>query len=425
MNVIIMFASFLVFLFGGIPIAFCLGLSSLLYVWLANIPLMVVVQRMYGGLNSFTLLCIPGFILAGSLMNAGGLSDRIIKFCNSIIGHIRGGLAQANIIASMIFAGISGTALADAASLGAILIPAMEKEGYDTDFSCAITASSSCIGPIIPPSMPMIIAGTLTGLSVGKMFIAGVLPGVMLGGGQMLLTWYLSNKRNYPKSTRSTWAECFREFRFAFWAIGMTVLILYGIIGGVFSPTEASIVACLYAVLVGTFIYRGLNSRNIVKIILESAITTASIMVLVGFANCFAWIMMSERVPKMVADLMLGFTSNKYIILILINILLLFVGTFMETIAALLTLFPTLLAVTNQVGIDPIQFSVVAVLNLVIGLTTPPVGVCMFVTCQIGRISVSQFVKANMPYLVLNMSVLMLITFFPFFTTWLPSFVTS
>ncbi len=424
MIVTVMFFAFLVLLFAGVPIAFCLGLSCLLYAQLAGIPLMVLVQRMYGGLNSFTLLCVPGFILAGDLMNAGGLSDRIIKFCNSFIGNVRGGLAQANIIASMIFAGISGTALADAASLGSILIPAMEKEGYDVDFSCAITASSSCVGPIIPPSMPMIIAGTLTGLSVGKMFVAGILPGLLMGGGQMALTYYLSVKRNYPKGNKSTWKERMFEFRYAFWAIMMTVIILYGIIGGVFSPTEASIVACLYAFLVGSFVYRGLTVRNLPKILINAAITTTSIMVLVGFANCFAWIMMSERVPKMVADLMFSISTNKYVILLLINVLLLFVGTFMETIAALLTLFPTLLAVTNQVGIDPIQFGVVAVLNLVIGLTTPPVGVCMFVTCSIGKISVSRFVKANMPYLVLNIAVLVLVSYVPFLTTYLPSLMT-
>ncbi len=421
MIVSLMFFLFLILLFGGVPIAFCLGLSSLFYIWMTDIPLMLLVQRMYGGLNSFTLLCVPGFILAGDLMNAGGLSDRIIRFCNSFIGHYRGGLAQADIIASMIFAGISGTALADAASLGAILIPAMEKEGYDVDFSCAITASSSCIGPIIPPSMPMIIAGTLTGLSVGKMFVAGIIPGVLLGGGQMIMTYIIAKQRNYPKGERATWKERWYEFRFAFWAILMTVIILYGIIGGVFSPTEASIVACLYAFLVGSFVYRGLSTRNIGRILINAAITTTSIMVLVGFANCFAWIMMSERVPKMVADLMFSITTNKYLILLFINILLLFVGTFMETIAALLTLFPTLLAVTNQVGIDPIQFGVVAVLNLVIGLTTPPVGVCMFVTCSIGKISISRFVKANMPYLILNLAILLLISYIPFLTTWLPS----
>ena len=423
MNVLIMFFSFLLLLAGGIPIAFCLGVSCFIYTYLADIPVIVLAQKMYGGLNSFTLLCIPGFILAGELMNSGGLSDRIIKFCNSFVGNIRGGLAQANIVASMVFAGISGTALADVASLGAILIPAMEKEGYDVDFSCAVTASSSTIGPIIPPSTPMVIVGTLTGLSVGKMFVAGVIPGILLGVGQMILTYYLSVKRNYPKSGKYTWAERLHEFRYAFWSLLMTIIILYGIIGGIFSPTEASIVACLYALLVGIFIYRGLNHRNLPRIFINSAITTTGIMVLVGFANCFAWILTTERVPKMVADLLFSISTNKFVVLLLINIFLLFVGTFMETIAALLTLFPTLLLIAQQIGVDEIQFGVIVVLNLVIGLTTPPVGVCMFVAASIGKISLSRFTKANLPFLLLNIGILLLITYIPPLTTWLPSFM--
>jgi tripartite ATP-independent transporter DctM subunit len=422
-NVVIMFSSFLALLAFGVPIAFCLGLSCVLYAFLADIPMIFLAQKMYGGLNSFTLLCIPGFILAGELMNSGGLSDRIIRFCNSFVGHIRGGLAQANIIASMVFAGISGTALADTASLGAILIPAMKKEGYDVPFSCAVTASSSTIGPIIPPSTPMVIVGTLTGLSVGRMFMAGVLPGILLGVGQMILTYYLSTKRDYPKSGKYTWRERWNEFRYAFWALLMTFIILYGIIGGIFSPTEASIVACLYALLVGIFVYRGLHAGNLPRIFINAAITTTGIMVLVGFANCFAYIMMSERVPRMITDLFLSMTENKYLIILLINILLLFVGTFMETIAALLTLFPTLLMVATSVGIDPIHFGVMAVLNLVIGLTTPPVGVCMFVAASIGRISLSEFTRANLPYLLLNVGILMLVSYLPFLTLWLPGLV--
>ena len=415
-----MFGCFLLLLMFGIPIAFALGLSCVFYGYMANIPMIMLAQRMFGGIDSFTLLCVPGFILAGELMNVGGLSDRLVRFCNSFTGHFRGGLAHANIVASMIFAGISGTALADTASLGAILIPAMKKEGYDVPFSCAVTASSSCIGPIIPPSTPMVIVGTLTGLSVGKMFIAGVIPGVLLGLGQIIVTWVLARKRNYPVSEKASWRDRLHEFRYAVWALMMTVIILYGIIGGIFSPTEASIVACLYALLVGTLVYRGLKLGNLPRIFINAATTTTGIMVLVGFANCFAWIMMRERVPQLVSDALTSITTNKYLILLIINLLLLFVGTFMETIAALLTLFPTLLLVATNVGVDPIQFGVMAVLNLVIGLTTPPVGVCMFVACSIGKISLSQFTKANLPFLAANVAVLLLVSYVPFITTWLP-----
>ncbi len=423
MDLILMVVAFIGLMAIGTPIAFCLGISCALYGALAKIPMIFLAQRMYGGINSFTLLCIPGFMLAGELMNAGGISDRIIGFCNSMIGHFRGGLAQANIIASMVFAGISGSALADTASLGAVLIPAMKKEKYDAPFACAITASSSTIGPIIPPSTPMIIVGTLTGLSVGKLFVAGVVPGVLIGVGQMILTYYLSVKRNYPKGPKATWKERLTEFRFAFWALLMTFIILYGILGGLFSPTEASIVACLYALLVGIFVYKGITIRNLPKLFITAAITTVGIMVLVGFANCFAWIMMSERVPQMITDLILSITENKTLVLLLINILLLIVGAFMETIAALLTLFPTLLLVATSVGVDPIHFGVIVVLNLVIGLTTPPIGVCMFVASSIGKISLSEFTKANFPYLTLNIGVLMAVTYIPALSTWLPTLV--
>lgn len=420
-NVTIFFLSFLAIMFLGMPIAFSLGISSFIYLYLADIPLIVIPQKMYSGMDVFALLCIPGFILAGNLMNMGGISERIIKFCNCLVGHIRGGLSQANIIASMIFAGISGTAIADTASLGAILIPAMEREGYDVDFSCAVTAASSCIGPIIPPSMPMIIAGTLTGLSVGRLFIAGAIPGILLGIVLMIVSDYLSKKRNYPKGDRVPWKRRIIEFYGAFWALMMTVIILYGILGGYFSPTEASMVACLYALLVGIFIYRELSIRDLPKILIKTAVTSGSVLVLVGFANLFAWILASEQIPQMIAKWLLAITTNKYLIILLINILLLFVGMFMETIAALLTLFPTLLAVALQVGIDPVHFAMISVLNLILGLTTPPVGVCLFVSASIGKISVSRVAKANIPFLAVSLVVLLMVSYIPALSTWLPS----
>ncbi len=418
--VITLFAVFVGLLFLGLPIAFCLGISSAIYLWLADIPLTIIPQKMYSGMDVFVLLCIPGFILAGNLMNRGGITDRIVGFCNALVGHIRGGLGLANIVASMIFAGISGTAVADTASLGAVLIPAMKKEGYEADFSCAVTAASSTIGPIIPPSMPMIIAGTLTSLSVGKLFMAGALPGILLGIGLLVVSYIISCRRGHPKGEKVPRRQLFHEFIGAFWALMMTVLILWGIVGGVFSPTEASIVASLYAFLVGFFIYRDVKLRDVPKILLDTAVTTASIIVLVGLANLFAWILTSEQIPQMVADALLSVTKNKYLIILMINLLLLFVGTFMETIAALLTLFPTLLAVAVQVGVDPIQFAIIAVLNLMIGLTTPPVGVCLFVASSIGKVSISKIARANIPFLLVSIFVLLLVSYIPAISLWLP-----
>ncbi|WP_194976769.1 TRAP transporter large permease [Aquiflexum lacus] len=418
--ILILFIVFLLLLLLGIPIAFSLGLSAFVYILFSDLPLIVIPQKMYAGIDVFVLLSIPGFILAGNLMNASGITGRIIAFCNAILGHIRGGLGLANVGASMLFGGISGTAIADTASIGSVMIPAMEKEGYDTDFSCAVTATSSTIGPIIPPSLPMIIAATLTGLSVGKLFIAGIIPGLLLGMGLMLVTYIISVKRKYPKNKRVPFLTMAKSFYQAFWAIMMTLLILFGIIGGVFTPTEASIVAVIYAIVIGLLVYRELKVGMLPKIILESAKMTASLMVLVGFANLFAWIMTVEEIPQLIAESLLNLTQNKFMILLMINILLLFVGAFMETIAALLILFPVLLGVALHVGVDPIQFAMIMVVNLVIGLTTPPVGVCLFVASSIGKISLEKISRAGLPFLLVSLFVLLLVTYVPEISLFLP-----
>ncbi|MCR9016865.1 TRAP transporter large permease [Aquiflexum gelatinilyticum] len=418
---ILLFLIFLLLLVLGIPIAFALGLASFVYILFSDLPFIIIPQKMYAGLDVFVLLSIPGFILAGNLMNASGITNRIIQLCNALFGHIRGGLGLANVGASMLFGGVSGTAIADTASIGSVMIPAMEKEGYDTDFSCAVTATSSTIGPIIPPSLPMIIAATLTGLSVGKLFIAGIVPGLLLGLGLMLVTYFISVKRKYPKRTKASLKQMAISFYQAFWALLMTLLILFGIIGGVFTPTEASIVAVVYAMGIGLFVYGELKLRMIPKIILESAKMTASLMVLVGFANLFAWIMTVEEIPQLIAQSLLNITENKIMLLLLINLLLLFVGAFMETIASLLILFPVLLGVAVYIGVDPIQFAMIMVMNLVIGLTTPPVGVCLFVASSIGKIPMEKIARAGVPFLLVSLLVLMLVTFVPGISLYLPS----
>ena len=377
--VAVLFITFIVCLGLGVPVAFSLGLSSLVYFIGNDMSLYMFAQRFFAGLNSFTLLCIPGFVFAGSLMNQGGITERLIGFCNKIVGHITGGLAIANVVASMLFAGISGTALADTVSVGGVLIPSMKKEGYDADFSCAVTAASSCIGPIIPPSVPMIMAATMTGLSVSKMFVAGMVPGILMGLGMIFVSWYISKKRHYPKAERrSTLKEVLVSAKESFFAILMTLIILSGICFGFVTPTEASILAVVYGI---------------------------------------AYILTKEQIPQMVADAMLSLTSNKYIILILINLLLVFVGMFMETIAAILILFPVLLNLVLMVGVDPIQFGVMVVLNLVLGLCTPPVGVCLFAATNIGETKLTGVVKELIPYLISNFIVLGLVTFVPFLTS--------
>jgi len=328
----------------------------------------------------------------------------------------------ANVAGSMLFGGVSGTAVADTASIGSVMIPGMKKNGYDGPFAAAVTAASSTIGPIIPPSLPMIIVGTLTGLSVGQLFLAGAVPGLLLGFGMMITVYILAIKRNYPKGERVSFKELLSAFKSSSGAISLTFLILFGIVGGFFTPTEASIVASFYAVVLGLYVYKGLKFKDLPKILLSTAITSASLMVLVGLANVFGWILTSEKIPQMISNLILGISENPIIVLLIINLLLLFVGTFMETIAALIILFPTLLGVAVGVGVDPIHFGIIAVLNLMIGLSTPPVGVCLFVASSISGISMEKVSKAIIPFIICNLIVLMLVTYIPELSLWLPKF---
>ncbi|SMF52003.1 TRAP transporter, DctM subunit [Tistlia consotensis] len=414
---------FLLCLVASVPVAVALGLSSAAYLLIAGIPLVVIPQKFYAGIDVFVLLCIPGFILAGNLMNAGRITEAIVGFANALVGWIRGGLGLTNVAGSMLFAGISGTAVADAASIGAVMIPGMKKSGYPAGFAAALTAASSTIGPIIPPSVPMIIVGALAGISVGRMFLAGAVPGLLLGFGLMIVCYQLARRRGYPHQPWAGWRRLGRSFLGAAWALAMTALIIGGLMSGKVTPTETSIVASVYAFVVGVFIYRGLKLRDVPKVMIDSAISSAGILVLVGFANVFGWILASEQIPQMLAHSVLAITDNKYLVILIINLLLLFVGMFMETIAALIILFGPLLAVAQSVGIDPVHFATFAVLNLMIGLTTPPVGVCLFVCANIAKVPLGQVVRALVPFLLVNLFVLLLVSYVPALSLWLPNLV--
>lgn len=416
----LLFIVFAITLLLGFPIAFSLGLASMAYLLGSDIPFTVIPLKMYSGIDVFVLLSIPGFILTGNLMNAARMTDRIITFSNYLLGHIRGGLSLANIGASMIFSGISGTAIADTASIGAIMIPAMKKEGYDTDFSCAVTAASSTIGPIIPPSLPMIIAGSLTGLSIGKLFLAGAIPGLLLAAGLMTTSYLISRRKGHPIHPRATIRQLLKGFADAFWALAVAGIILYGVIGGIFTPTEASVVAALFAVFIGVVVYKTLGIRELRRVMINTAVTSSALMVLVGFANLFAWILIVEEVPKIIVETMLAISGQRLVLILLINLLLILVGAFMETIAALLIMFPILLKVAVGIGIDPIHFAVIAVLNLIIGLNTPPVGVCLFVAAGIGESSLGRVARAGLPFLAISLVVLLLVSYLPELSLALP-----
>lgn len=421
MEVIILFSVFLILLVVGMPIAFALGIASVSYLLLEGISLTIVPQRMYAGIDTFVLLCIPGFVLAGNLMNVGNITEHIVRFSNALLGHIRGGLGLANVGGSMIFGGISGTAVADSASIGSVMIPGMARSGYDKPFAAAVTAASSTVGPIIPPSVPMIIAGSLSGISVGRMFLAGAIPGILMGLAMMVTVYILAVRRGYPKEKRVPVLQLLREAKTAFWALLMTVIILYGIIGGFFTPTEASIVACLYALVVGMYVYKGLTWRKLPAILVDTVLTSSALLLMVGLANLFGWILTSEQIPQMIATLILSISENPLIVLLILNLILLFVGAFMETIAALIILFPALVGVATGVGVDPVHFAVIAVLNLMIGLTTPPVGVCLFVVAGIGKLPMLTVARAIVPFLLCNLAVLMLVTYVPAISLWLPN----
>lgn len=423
MEVFVLFAVFVGALVIGIPVAIALGLSSLSYLLVSGIPLVVVPQKVYAGIDVFVLLSIPGFILAGNLMNNGGITERIIRFANALVGWVRGGLGLTNIGASMLFGGITGTAVADAASIGGVMIPGMKKAGYPADFSAAVTAASSTVGPIIPPSVPMIIVGALSGISVGQMFMAGAVPGLLMGLAMMITCYVIARRNNFPREPWRGTGELARAFASAFWAIAMTGIIIYGLLSGIATPTETAVVASVYAFVVGAFVYRELPLKKVPKIIADSAVSAASILVLVGLANVFGWILVSERIPQAIAGTVLSITDNPILVVLIINLLLLFVGMFMETIAALIILFVPLLSLAQAVGIEPLHFATFAVLNLMIGLTTPPVGVCLFVCAGIARLPLSPVVRAILPFLLSNIIVLLLVSFIPALATWLPNLI--
>jgi len=412
--------AFIPFLIMGLPIAFVIGLTSLFFFLIKGIPLVILVNRMFDGVDSFILLTIPLFILAGNIMNAGGMTDRLIRFSKLLIGRTRGGLALVNIVASMFFAGITGAAVADTAAIGSILIPAMNKEGYNSDFSGAVTATSSTIGPIIPPSIPMIIYGVISGCSIGALFLAGIVPGILLGIFQMILVYSISCKRDYPRGEKRSPKELWRGLKDAGLSMMTPVIILGGILTGVFTVTEAAAVAVFYTLFVSIFIYRTLKLSQLFRIFINAAITSSVVILIISISTCFGWILATQRAPQIFSRFISGLTSNPLLALLLINLLLLFMGTFLETTASLYILTPILLPLVKMLGIDLIHFGAIMILNLVIGLTTPPLGVCLFVASSISKDSVEKLSKAILPFIGISIIVLLITTYCPKLIMFLP-----
>ena len=417
----LMFGIFALLVIIGTPIAFAIGLSTFLALSSQDtIPLLVVAQRFFTTLDSFSLVAIPLFMLAGELMTHTGLTERIIRFAVTLVGHIRGGFAQVTVATSVMFSGVSGSAAADASATGSLLIPAMKKEKYDPGFAASLVATASIIGPIIPPSIMMIIYGSMTGVSIGDLFLAGIVPGILLGLGLMVYCYFYARRNNIVSTTRrSSWKEVWDAFKGAVWALILPVIIVVGIRFGVFTPTEAAAVAVAYAFVYG-FAYRTLHVKHLPKIFLNAAVLSTISLMIMAAAAAFSWILAFERIPQKVVDVMTSLTSEPVLIMLLLIAILLFVGLFIEASAALIILIPVLIGIQKSFGFDPVHFALIVILTLVIGGVTPPVGNLLYITMSIAKVKMSQAFWKVWPLAGVMILMTLIFTFFPEIVTFLP-----
>lgn len=419
-----MFLFLLALFLINVPISFALGIAGLFaLVLIGDIPLVVLPQRMFTGTDSFSLLAIPFFLLAGSLMERGGISERIIGFSSALVGHITGGLGLISVLGSMFFAGISGSAAADTAAMGKITIPEMIKRGYSKSYATAIQATAGAIGIIIPPSIVMILYSVISGASVGQLFMGGIIPGILIGFSLMLTGYIIAKRRNYPTEQKADFKSIGRSFLESFPALLMPVIILCGILFGIFTATESAVAAVVYGLIIGFFVYKQIKLKDLPHIIYDVALTSGMIMFLVANANVFAWVFTSQQVPLKVAALLSGLTDDPFIILLLIIVVLLFAGTFLDTSAALIILTPVFIPIVKAAGIDLVHFGLITTIALAIGMATPPVGLNLFITAGIAKIGLTEASKGLLPFLAAMIIMLVLIALFPVLVTFLPSLI--
>ena len=411
----------LLFLFViNTPIAIAIGVASIIGILVqGDFHLMMVAQRMFSGTDSFHLMAVPLFMFVGVIMEAGGISSRIINFANALVGWLPGGLAAVAIVSAMFFAGISGSAAADTAAVGAILIPAMKKSGYESDFAAAVQASGGSIGVIIPPSIPMIIFGFLTGASIGQLFAGGILPGILIGISLIGISTYISRKKGYAATTSFSIIQVWQNFKQAILALVTPVIILGGIIFGIFTATESAAVAVVYALVIGMFVYRKIRIKDLAQLFIDGATTSAIVMFIIATASIFSWIAAIEDIPARLAGTLLGMTDNPVMLLLVINLVLLIAGTFVETTAALILLVPMITEMLPSLGIDMVQLGVIVVTNLAIGMLTPPMGICLIVSCSISGDSLVAISKRILPFLAVLLIDLLIIAFYSPLTMWM------
>ena len=408
--------TFLIFLMIGLPVFFALLAAPGILLWLNSQTndITLLYRNVYNGMDSFPLMAIPFFMLAGELMNRGGITIRLVEFSQALMGHLRGGLAHVNVLSSILFAGLSGSAVADTSALGSMLIPAMEKQGYSRKFAAAITAASSVIGPIIPPSGIMIIYAYVMGESVAALFLAGIVPGVMVGVGLMVMIKFMADRYDFPVASRKyTWSERRKASLKAFFPLMTPVIILGGILGGIFTPTEAAAVAVGYAFIIGFFVLRTLSRKEIPQILSNAGMTSAVVLLLVGAAMAFKTVVSLSHAPEQLASLILSLSENPLILLFLINILLFIVGMFLDAGPAIIILGPILGPIFTSLGVDPIHFAIIMSVNLTVGLATPPMGLVLFVAAAVSREKVETIAKAILPFLAVEIIVIFLITYVP------------
>jgi tripartite ATP-independent transporter DctM subunit len=413
-----------VFLLLNIPIAFSLLLTSILYLILhGDVPLIVVAQRVVAGTDHYLLLAIPFFFLAAEIMSAGGIMERLVRFSLVLVGHIRGGLAHMAVVANMLLAGVSGSAVADAAGLGRILVDMMRKGGYGNGFSAAITGAAATIGPVIPPSIPFVVYGSIAGVSIGNLFLAGIVPGFLMGFFLMGAAWFVSKRRGYPMQARAPLRTVASEGWHAIPVLLLPAIILGGILSGVFTPTEAAAVASAYAFVLSKFVMRTLTWGDLTAVLIKVGRDTARLMFIIASGSLFAWILAREGVPQSVAAAFLDISREPWIVLLLINLLLLLLGCFLEPIVILILVVPILAPLVGNIGVDLVQFGVIVTLNLMIGLLTPPVGMSLYMVSNVGRIPLEKVMAGAVPFIVSLLVSLAIVTFVPVFSTWLPSLV--
>lgn len=417
------FAGYLLF---GVPIAMALGMASFTYLLVTdNLSMMSIFpQRMMGSVNQFVLLTIPLFLLAGNLMNHGGITHRILSFANACVGHRKGGLSLVNVVSSMFFGGVSGAAAADTSALGTILIPGMSRAGYPIEYAAGLTAVSSVVGSIIPPSIIMVLYGVLTGTSIAKLFVAGIIPGIMVGLSLFVYAVLMAHRHNYPVAERMNFANRIKAFGEALPVLLLPLIILGGILLGVFTPTESAAVAVIYALLLGA-VYRSLSLASLFEAFSETAITTAGIMFIVSMASIVQFILSFERIPAEVTAMIFSLTENRTLLLLLVVAFMLVLGMFLEPIAAMIISLPVLFEVAQVIDLDPVHFGMIVVLTLAIGLVTPPVGICLFISCTIAKISLERISRAVLPMIGVVLIVLLLVTFIPQLSTFLPGLILS